>query len=291
MQLFIQDDSNFTIAKPYFYFENLAANKEYEIYTDGSYIRMGKESFCCIGGIILEHKTSKKIGEFFAPINTKNSLEQHIIPNFEKLAINTALLIEQTYNLKFLNIFNDNLTEVSKYSKNENIKWISRKENIADNLVTYGKNQWKEKNVNMIKSFKFRNSLFKDSYDKNIFILPYSKPKNYLYYYLAINEDKEIIDYIRFNKANDFGEIELICKMLNNNFENINFNINKNTFTKISNYVQGNNFCSSEIKYYEDFFNMVEQNGFKLHLKQSNCDIHPKKETILNHVGFSKSLI
>lgn len=288
MQLYLKEDQNFNINNPYLYLKNFDSVKKYDIYTDGSYIKIGKESFCCIGGIILEHETSKKIGEFFAPINTKNSFGQQIIPNFEQISINTALLIQEKYNLKVFNIFNDNLSEISKNSKNKNVKWISREDNIADYVVTYCKNQWKEKNINIIQSFKLRNNLFNNIYDRNIFIIPYSRPKSCLYYFFAINEEKEIIDYIRFSKPNDFGFLELITKMLNSNFEKFNFNVNKSTFTRINNYVKGNMISSSEIKYYEDFFDMIEQNNFKFSLKSSSLDTYPKKKTILNYLGFNK---
>lgn len=285
MELFIKNDPKFTINKPYFYCKNLDINKEYDIYTNGLYINIGKESFCCVGGTILDHKNSEKIGEFFAPINTEDSYGKNITPNYEKISIDTALLIKEKYNLKVLNIFNSNLQEVSKYWKNKNIQWVSRKDNIANNITTYCKNHFKK---DVIKSLKSRSNLFENSYDNNIFIVSYSKPERCLYYYFALNEEKEIIEHIKFNKPNDFGAIELITKMLNNNFENINYHISKNIFNIIKNYVKGDILSSSEIKCYNNFFNIIEQNNCKLSLKLSNNIIYPKKKVILNHLGFNK---
>ncbi len=100
---------NFEINTPYLYLDEQSKYKECIIYCDGSFVRFGHESFCCVGGIILSSETKEKIGEFFAPVSTKNQLNQYIVPNFEKIAINTALLISDKYNLKTLEIYNDNL--------------------------------------------------------------------------------------------------------------------------------------------------------------------------------------
>ena len=62
-----------------------------------------------------------------------------------------SLLIKENHQLKIHTIFTDSKTDAQEYSQEKNIKRIPRIYNLADEIVSYAKKQWKEQVYNQKK--------------------------------------------------------------------------------------------------------------------------------------------
>lgn len=288
MKLYLTEDPSFNINNPYLYIEDIDTTQEYEIYCDGSYLRIGNKAFAGIGGVIINKNTNKKIGEFFGPLKTQNIFQQNKIPYFEKIAINTALIIATKFNMNKVTIFNDSLSDVESFKNNNNIRWISRKSNLGDMVVTYAKNEWKKTNEDLLKNIKNRQLILNNSYEHNVFISSFNIIRRGVYYFFAFDENDEIIEHLKFNKPNEFGEVELIIKILKNNkINNTNLNINKKLFSKINDYVNGDSLLK-DFELYEKLFNAAEENTGYFSLVPKYQDFNLKKKIILKYMEKNK---
>lgn len=259
MSLNIEKDISFNIEKPYLHITKIEENEKYNIYCDGSYIKLPHDCFACVGGVIVNEE-EEIVGEFFGPLKTKDALGLPLLPRFELQAINLALSISKHLNMKCVTILNDSMTDVDKIKalgiNSVDVKWIPRKDNLADCVVSYAKKIWKKEQDSVTYNIQKRQSLFNKIGDCKISIHSYSN-KNRGHYFIAVTEGISILKHNFSSEPNHFGEINLIIDILNQGqVKGYSFVITQNLFDRLKNYAS----AKSQIKtldIYEKMFTLI----------------------------------
>lgn len=237
---------NFDIQTPKLEVKDFNKENKHIIFCDGSYYTNLNLSYASIAGIVVDTTTNKVIAEFFAPLKTKNILNQEIKTDFEGRAIMSSLDVIKILGLKDCIIYNDSLKHINKLNK-PNIKWIPREENIAHKICEFAKEVYKNQQKNSIEKNKELIKIYNIKTDQQIAFISHRKKENGFikYYTFAIDQNLNVIDSIENIEDKIFSPIDLAIKILEqHNCSNKTLIFNKNFIEMLKTHLSK----SSEIK-------------------------------------------
>lgn len=217
----------------------LNKNNSHSCFVGGMFFQLNELSFSCSVGVVVDDVENEVIAEFYVPLKTKDDVQKLIIPNFNDYAISTARNLINILDLKYCNIFTNDISCVKRNNQSKfPVLKIDNQKNLSDDLKSLAKSIFRERNQKLIDVYFNLDNFFSKKNDKKIYIGSKRWLKKYCYY--AINEKLEFLDKEVFTIEQPFFNVELVKKLINNGVANVNFVLSKATLFKFKNIINSN---------------------------------------------------
>lgn len=238
MQIELIQNNSFDIFKPYIKTSEINPEHPHVIYCDGSYYVNLTLSFSCLGGLVIDTVTDSIVAEFYAPLKTKDALDQPLMPYYESSAIQSSIDVANMLKLKDVKIFNDSEVAVNIHrrkvkQKSVQIKWIPRVKNLADPICTFAKDKYKELFISNINRNKRCKEVFDQKHTGKIIFASGKTSVNGrpTYHFLALDEELRLIAADKKHIFEDNALIKFAANLLaNQKLTNVNLVFSNNTY-------------------------------------------------------------